>query len=216
MGKSCGRLRLGASTTIAQYLLPCLAGEFLADNPDVELSMFTSNTAGVVSALRENRIALGFIEGPSGRADLKTESFLEDEIVLVAPPSHEWVDAGTPIPPHALAQVPLLVREHGSGTRQIIEDALARAKVLKKKLQIAMELDSTEAIKSAVAAGLGVGFVSRWALPGVQNFLHVIPIQGLRIRRQFQFVYPHGPEPSGAAGAFLRFARSKYGKTQAR
>jgi DNA-binding transcriptional LysR family regulator len=112
-----------------------------------------ASTAGVVSALLEDRIALGLIEGPAGRTDLKTEPFLEDEIVLVAPPSHEWVDAGTPVSPQALVHVPLLVREHGSGTRQIVEDAIAKAKVPRKGLRIAMELDSTEAIKSAVAAG---------------------------------------------------------------
>jgi DNA-binding transcriptional LysR family regulator len=182
-GEMRGRVLLGASNTVGRYLLPRLAGEFLAENPRVELSMVTSNTAGVVSALVENRIGLGLIEGPAGRTDIKTEPFLEDEIVLVAPLSHEWVDAGTPISLDELAQTPLLVREHGSGTRQTVEDALAKAKVLKKKLFFAMELDSTEAIKSAVAAGLGVGFVSRWALAGAQTLLRVIPIQGLRIHR---------------------------------
>lgn len=215
-GQVGGQVKLGASTTIAQYLLPRLAGEFLARNPDVALSMVMSNTAGVVSALLENRIALGLIEGPSGRADLKTELFLEDEIVLVAPPSHEWAEAGTPVSPDALTHVPLVVREHGSGTRQIVEDALAKAKIHKKKLHVAMELDSTEAIKSAVAAGLGVGFLSRWALAGTQAFLRVVPIQGVRIRRHFQFVYPQGPEPGGAAGAFLRFARGKCAETRPR
>jgi len=213
-GEIGGRITLGASTTIAQYLLPRLAGEFLAGNPDVELSMFTSNTAGVVSALLEDRIALGLIEGPAGRTDLKTEPFLEDEIVLVAPPSHEWVDAGTPVSPQALAYVPLLVREHGSGTRQIVEDTLAKAKVPRKGLRIAMELDSTEAIKSAVAVGLGVGFVSRWALAGAQTFLRVIPVDGLRIHRHFQFVYRQGPEPGGAADAFLRFVRGRSAETR--
>ena len=215
-GEIGGRLVLGASTTIAQYLLPRLAGEFLAENPAVEFSTFTSNTAGVVSALLDNRIALGLIEGPSGRTDVKTESFIKDEIVLVAAPSNEWIDAGTLISPQALGKVPLIVREHGSGTRQIIEDALEKAKVVRKTLRVAMELDSTEAIKSAVAAGLGVGFVSRWALAGVQTSLRIIPVQGLRIHRYFQFAYPHGPEPGGAAGAFLRFARSKGGETRPR
>jgi LysR family transcriptional regulator, transcriptional activator of the cysJI operon len=214
-GETGGRLALGASTTIAQYLLPRLAGEFLARNPGVQLSMTMSNSAGVVSALLENRIALGLIEGPCGRTDLKVEPFLEDEIVLVAPPSHEWVDAGTPVPPRALAEAPLIMREHGSGTRQIIEDALSKAMVSRKQLRIAMELDSSEAIKSAVAAGLGVGFVSRWALTATPTSLRVVPILGLRIRRNFQFLYPQGPEPSGAAGAFLRFARSTVAEASA-
>jgi DNA-binding transcriptional LysR family regulator len=148
--------------------------------------------------------------------DVRTESFLKDEIVLVAAPSNEWVNAGTPISPQALGQIPLIVREHGSGTRQIIEDALENAKVVRKTLRVAMELDSTEAIKSAVAAGLGVGFVSRWALAGVQTSLRIVPVEGLRIHRHFQFAYPHGPEPCGAAGAFLRFTRSKGGEARPR
>ena len=213
-GEIGGKVSLGASTTISQYLLPRLAGEFLAGSPGVELSIFTSNTAKVVSALLENRIALGLIEGPSGRGDLKAEPFLDDEIVLIAPPSCEWVDAGTPVSPQALAQAPLLLRERGSGTRQIVEEALAKAKVPGKTLRVILELDSTEAIKSAVAAGVGVGFVSRWALAGTRNLLRVVPVRGLRIHRHFQFVYPQGPEPNGAAGAFLRFARGKFAKAR--
>ena len=129
--------------------------------------------------------------------------------MLVAPLSHLWAEAGTPTAPQALGQVPLIMREHGSGTRQILEDALVKAKVSQKDLRIIMELDSTEAIKSAVAAGLGVGFVSRWALAGTQTLLRAVPIVGLRIHRHFQFVYPQGPEPGGAANAFLRFVRAK-------
>ncbi len=208
-GEAHGGLALGASSTIAQYLLPRLAGEFLAENPHIALSMSTSNTAGVVSALVEGRIDLGLIEGPSGRSDLKAEPFLEDEIVLVAPPSHEWAVSGNPISLQALAGGALIFRERGSGTRQIVEAALAKVRVLPKKLRIAMELDSTEAVKSAVMAGLGAGFVSRWALTGTDAYLRIVAVRGLRIRRQFQFVYPHGPEPGGSAGAFLKFARAK-------
>jgi DNA-binding transcriptional LysR family regulator len=213
-GELSGRLALGASSTIAQYLLPRLAGEFLSTNPAVELSISMANTAGVVSALHENRIALGLIEGHAGRGDLKTERFLEDEIVMVAPPAHEWVDAGLPVAPQALEGVPLIMREHGSGTRQIVEEALEKAGVSRKKLRVAMELDSTEAIKSAVAAGLGVGFVSRWALAGCQMSLRPVRIRGLRIKRHFQFIYPQGPEPAGGAGAFLRFAREKFAQSE--
>lgn len=209
-GEAHGGLALGASSTIAQYLLPRLAGEFLAENPHIALSMSTSNTAGVVSALIEGRIALGLIEGASGRSDLKTEPFLEDEIVLVAPPSHAWANnAGIPISLQTLVQGALIFRERGSGTRQIVEAALAKARILPKRLRLAMELDSTEAVKSAVAAGLGAGFVSRWALTGTEAYLRIVPVRGLRIRRQFQFVYPQGPEPGGSAGAFLKFARAK-------
>ncbi len=214
-GELSGKVTLGASTTIAQYVLPRLAGEFLAANPAVALSLSMSNTAGVVSALVEKRIMLGLIEGPAARTDLKTEAFLDDEIVMVAPPSHEWADAGLPVAPQALELAPLIMREHGSGTREIVEEALEKARISRRKLHVAMELDSTEAVKSAVAAGLGLGFVSRWALAAGQTSLRVVRIRGLRIKRQFQFIYPRGPEPAGAAGAFLRFARDKSAQTLA-
>ena len=89
-----GRLELAASTTIAQYLLPGLAGEFLRENPGVELHIVSANTAEVVAALAAGRVRLGLIEGPAGRTDVKTEPFLEDTLLLIAPPSHEWGEAG--------------------------------------------------------------------------------------------------------------------------
>jgi len=206
-GETRGRLALGASTTIAQYLLPRLAGDFLAAFPAIQLSILSGNTADVVAALAEGRIALGLIEGPSGRTDLKCEPFVEDEIVLVVPPSHEWTSTGT-IDAAALKEARIILRERGSGTRQVVEDAFRRARLDVKKLHVVLDLDSTESIKSAIAAGLGIGFVSRWALGKelALGLLRTVPVKGLRIRRYFQFVYGQGPAPGGVEGEFLRFA----------
>jgi len=209
-GETRGNLALGASTTIAQYLLPRLAGEFLAAFPAIQLSIFSGNTADVVAALVEGRIALGLIEGPPGRGDVKCEPFVEDEIVYVVPPAHEWAAAGS-IDASALKQARIILREHGSGTRQVVEDALRRARLDTKKLHIVLDLDSTESIKSAIIAGLGTGFVSRWALGKelALGLLRAVPVTGLRIRRHFQFVYGRGPSPRGIEGEFLRFAHSR-------
>jgi len=205
-GETRGRLALGASTTIAQYLLPRLAADFLGAFPAIQLSILSGNTADVVAALAGGRIALGLIEGPSGRSDLRSEPFVEDEIVLVVPPSHEWALLGA-----AQKQARIILRELGSGTRQVVEDALKRARLDVKKLRIVLELDSTESIKSAISAGLGVGFVSRWALGKeiALGLLRTVPVKGLRIMRHFQFVYGHGPAPAGLEGEFLRFAASR-------
>ena len=209
-GETRGSLALGASTTIAQYLLPQLAGEFLAAFPAIQLSILSGNTAEIVAALIEGRIALGLIEGPPGRADVKCEPFVEDEIVLVVPPAHEWAAAGS-IDAAALKQASIILREHGSGTREVVEDALRRARLDAKKLHIVLDLDSTESIKSAISAGLGIGFVSRWALGKelALGLLRAIPVKGMRIRRHFQFVYNQGPAPRGVEGEFLRFAASR-------
>ena len=210
-GETRGRLALGASTTIAQYLLPRLAGQFLAAFPKIQLSMMSGNTADIVGALVDGRIALGLIEGPPNRSDVKCQKFVEDEIVLVVPPSHEWAalgDVGDAVDPAALRTAAVVLRERGSGTRQVVEDALKRARIDTRKLRIAMELDSTESIKSAISAGIGVGFVSRWALAReiALGLLRTVPVRGLRIRRHFQFVYVSGPAPAGIEGEFLRFA----------
>jgi LysR family transcriptional regulator, transcriptional activator of the cysJI operon len=209
-GETRGQLALGASTTIAQYLLPRLAGDFLAAFPAIQLSILSGNTAEVVQALVEGRIGLGLIEGPPGRNEVRCETFVEDEILLVVPPSHEWAAAG-PVDAAALKQARIILRERGSGTRQVVEDAFRRARLDVKKLHIVLDLDSTESIKSAIAAGLGVGFVSRWALGKelTLGMLRTVPVKGLRIRREFQFVYHQGPPPSGIEGEFLRFAGAK-------
>jgi DNA-binding transcriptional LysR family regulator len=93
----------------------------------------------------------------------------------------------------------------------VVEDALRRARLDVKKLHTVMDLDSTESIKSAIAAGIGIGFVSRWALGKelALGLLRTVPVKGLRIRREFQFVYLQGPPPAGVEGEFLRFASGR-------
>ncbi len=111
----------------------------------------------------QHEIALGFIEGPSRSKDVREEPFLADELVLIVPAAHEWAEREH-IETAELSSFPMLMRERGSGTRRVVEMALERHDVKPASLRIAMELDSTEAIKSAVDAGLGVGFVSKWAI----------------------------------------------------
>jgi len=206
-GKAGGELRIGVSTTIAQYVLPRMLGEFHREYPQVHLSVQSGNTEEIVTALIEQRISLGLIEGPARRRDVHAEPFLDDELVLMVPASHEWGAAG-PIPLEQLASAPLLMREQGSGSRRVVELALEKAGLKLKSLKIALELDSTEAIKSAVEAGLGVGFASRWATykEVEMGTLRLIQIAGLQVLRQFTLAYPAGPEPQGPAGAFRRFA----------
>lgn len=206
-GKAAGELRIGVSTTIAQYVLPRMLGEFHREFPQVHLMVESGNTEEIVSALEAQKVSLGLIEGPARRRDVHAEPFLDDELVLMVPASHEWADA-PPIQARQLADARLLMREQGSGTRRVVELALEKAGVKLKSLKIAMDLDSTEAIKSAVEAGLGVGFASRWATykEVEMGTLRLVEIAGLRILRQFTLIYPAGPEPHGPAGSFRRFA----------
>jgi DNA-binding transcriptional LysR family regulator len=153
------------------------------------------------------------IEGPARSRDVKTEPFLEDELVLIVSAAHEWAELKS-IPCSEIAAAPLLMRERGSGTRRVVEMALARHGVKLGSLRIVMELDSTEAIKSAVEAGLGIGFVSRWAIAKdlrLDNSFRTVEIEGLRIKREFLLAYAAGPEPQGLAQEFRRFLFSRAG-----
>jgi len=212
IGEERGKLAIGASTTIAQYVLPRLIGQFLSRHPRLEFSMISANTENIVKALDERLITLGLVEGPIARKDLKTDSFFEDEIVVIAAANHELAIGGSSmITISSLAQAPLIMREHGSGTRRVVEDALKKCGLRLSDLKIIMELDSTEAIKTAVEADLGIGFVSRWGLKRETDLgtLKIVNIESLKIKRQFQFVYPRTPPIEGTANKFLRFARQQ-------
>jgi len=212
-GEHAGRLTLGASTTIAQYVLPRLLGEFCAERPRVFPALMSGNTESIVEAVKEQRIALGFIEGPPRSREVQTEPFLRDELVLIAPAAHEWAEEAS-VACDDLAHAPLLMRERGSGSRRIIEMALERHGIKRRALEIVMELDSTEAIKSAVEAGLGVGFVSRWAIAKdlrLGQSFKIVEIKGLRIHRDFLTVTAKGPEPPVLAQEFCRFLAARAG-----
>jgi DNA-binding transcriptional LysR family regulator len=203
-----GELRLGASTTVAQYLLPRILGAFLKQYPHVRMSVVSGNTEEIAEAVAEERVALGIIEGPAMRRDVKTEPMAPDELVLIVSPVHAWAQRKGGISAAELGTVPLLLRERGSGSRRVVERALKQAGLPLKSLKVAMELDSTEAIISGVEAELGVGFVSRWAVGKVLRLgsVKVVKVVGLRMVREFSFVHVAGAEASGAAAAFQRFA----------
>lgn len=204
-GKLGGQLALGASQTIAQYLLPNFIAAFLRENPRVSITAVSGNTDAILESLMAHRIHLAMVEGPPQRKDVHLEHFMDDEMVLVVPACHEWADREIQLPD--LTKAPLLVREFGSGSRRAVENALTEAGVKKRDLKISMELDSTEGLLSAVEAGLGVAFVSRWAVRGQLSLgtVKLSRVRGLQLSRKFSIVYPSGPEPSGNTGAFRLF-----------
>jgi DNA-binding transcriptional LysR family regulator len=206
-GDHAGQLALGASTTIAQYVLPRLLGEFCKEHPRVHPTLISGNTEHIVDAVEKQKIELGLIEGPARSRTIKTEPFLEDDLLLIVPAAHEWAELES-VPCAEIGSAPLLMRERGSGTRRVVEMALERQGLKHKSLRIMMELDSTEAIKSAVEAGLGVGFVSRWAMAKdlrLGTHFKIVEVSGLRIKRDFSVAYTSGVEPLGLADEFRRF-----------
>ena len=202
-GSVSGELALGASTTIAQYVLPRLLGAFQNEYPKIQFSLQSGNTSEVVRWLLDGEVALGLIEGPARERGVRTEPFMEDELILIMPPSFD----SNRLSPTQLLATNLLMREQGSGSRRVVEMALEKADFKLKAFKKVMELDSTEAIKSAVEAGLGVGFVSRWAISKELELgtLKVAQVNGVRVTRHFILVSRTGPEPQGPAGALRTF-----------
>ena len=201
-GYQAGELVLGASQTIAQYLLPNFVANFIKAHPRVQVRARSGNSDEMLEALLANEIQLALIEGPEQRKDLHIEPFMEDHMVLVVPAGHEWADHDIEV--SALRDRPILVREFGSGSRRVVEQALAEVGLKAKDLSIRMELDSTEGLLSAVEAGLGVTFVSRWAVRNqlALGTLKVARLTGLKLARRFSMAYPAGPEPTGSVAAF--------------
>ena len=203
-GKVSGQLSLGVSTTIAQYVLPRLLGAFLADYPAVEFSLHSGNTSDIVQLLLDGGVAIGLIEGPARDRGIHREPFMEDELVLILPRQFETDHLSE----SQFLASSLLMREQGSGSRRVVEAALEKAGFKLKSFSKVMDLDSTEAIKSAVEAGLGIAFVSRWAIGKELELgtLKIGQVSGVKITRHFALVTRTGPAPHGPAGALRDFA----------
>jgi len=191
-----GRLALGASTTIANYVLPALLGDFKTRYPAVDVALEVENTEIIAGRVAVQRLPLGFIEGPvpaTHAAALDAVPFRHDELVLV-------VSGSGP-----LAARPALSLEPGSGTREVVEAALRDAGAT---VRIYLELGHTEAIKTAVALGQGVSILSRHAVARERRTgeLRVVPVDGLRMERTLLTIMPRQLRLAPAEQAFLRLA----------
>jgi LysR family transcriptional regulator, transcriptional activator of the cysJI operon len=207
-GQISGTLRIAASTTIAQYILPPLLGAFLRLHPAVHVELESSNTESVADAIASGRATLGLVEGPPHASQVRSEIWLEDELVLLVPPSHEWAGQRA-VTLQQIATAPLLMRERGSGTREVVETTLEAAGLPARDLQIALELNSTEAILGCIESGVGIGFVSRSAIQRqlALGTLAIVPVLGLTIPRNLLLLTPTGPEPTGATAAMVELLR---------
>lgn len=197
-----GSLRLGASSTPGIYLLPELVAAFGRRYPGLEVSLFINNSKWVANEVLAGKVDLGFVGGFVEAAGLQVQPFVRDQVVLIAPPGHRL--AG----PVALAGETFVVREPGSGTGQAMAVAL---KSLGIRPQRTLEMVSCEAVKRAVAAGLGLSFVSRYAieLELAQQVLTILPGPGLTLSRQLHVVSRKEARLSPATLAFLAFVRKR-------
>jgi DNA-binding transcriptional LysR family regulator len=197
---------LGASMTTAAYVVPPLVAAYRALHPRVPFRMQVANTPRVLDWVAEGRVALGIVEGRLRSPRVRLERWLEDELVLVAATSAPAFRGVTRAAD--LAGVPLLMREAGSNTRAVVEDALRRALGRARMPRPDLLFGSNQSVKMGAVAGLGVAFVSRWSVQEevAAGLLRILPLRDLRIVRAFSLA-ALSPGVHGAAGRFLAWAR---------
>jgi len=200
-GLAWGSLAVGASTTIGIYLLPAVMGDYHARYPAITLTLIIENTDLVLERLRVGALDLALVEGPVSGDDVIVEPYREDELVLVTAPAHPLALRGSATAAD-LAAVPFLMRERGSGTREIVEASLQAHGVA---WIAAMELGHTEAIKHGVAAGLGVSILSVLTVQReiADGTLALVRMADLTVTRTLWLVQRREARLSSAARAFL-------------
>lgn len=205
-GLTRGRLTVGASTTIGSYLIPQLFGAFHRAHPEVRLELQIANTTAVQAMVVDDRIDLGLIEGFVAAEQLVAEVLHYDEMVAIAGPGHALTRRST-LSASELSAYPFIVRERGSGTREVIEAALSALSV---DLEPAMSLGSTEAIKRLVIEGAGFAIVSKLAVEHElsEGRLIALPVDDLSIRRALHLVRLGGKRPTPASESFVRMLRA--------
>jgi DNA-binding transcriptional LysR family regulator len=198
-----GTLRVGGSTTVATYLLPPVIAAFLREHPGVDLRLAIGNTRRIVSLLLEYQVDIALVEGPVADERITSEAWHVDELVLIAAPHHPLaIEARQQaLTVSRLAEEVFLVREPGSGTRQVGEEALTAHGV---QLKHTVELGSTETIKQTLAAGFGLAILSKATIRDelALHKLATLPVEGLEIRRTLTRLRLAGRTPGPAARAF--------------
>jgi DNA-binding transcriptional LysR family regulator len=208
-GELGGTLEVGASTGPGSTVVPVLLCEFQHENPGVAVSLSISDTQSVVDRVAERELELGVVGAARRHRGVVFEPFFRDEVVLACPPGHRF--AGRSVSLDELREEPLIVMQEGAGVRQVIEDELRRAGTRLRDLEPRLELGLQESVKSAVAAGHGVTFISRTAIEAdlAAGTLETARVKGLEPSREISLVRSAGRSPTRAAEAFLEFARER-------
>ncbi len=205
-GEVKGVLLLGASTTIAEYMLPALLGDFKRRFPDVGIRLREANSDAIVAMVENNEIDLGLVESPVGNKNLAVATCRMDPLVLICPPEHPLAKQDV-VPLEVLGEYPCICREEGSGTREVLLEALRGEGINYDDLNVIMELGSPEAIKGAVEAGMGVAILSGSTV-AKELRLGTLVARELepRITRPFSFVHQRQKFRLRAMEALVEFA----------
>nr|WSY56195.1 LysR family transcriptional regulator [Streptomyces sp. NBC_00886] len=193
------RLRVAASMTIAEYLLPGWLLALRSQRPDTAVSLLAGNSTAVAERLLSDEADVGFVEGLSVPPGLDSTVIAHDHLIVVTAPTHPWARRRRPVPAAELASTPLILREKGSGTRQVLDAALGG---LARPL---IELSSTTAVKASAVSGAGPAVLSELAVGEELSTRRLvrIPVEGVSLARDLRAVWPTGHRPTGPARELL-------------
>lgn len=204
-----GKLTIGASTTIAQYLLPMIMSKFMSRFPDIKLFLVTGNTEYIENLILDHKIDMGIVEGASHKKEFKYSLFAQDELVLITSSKNKKEEVSL----DELKTLPIVLRESGSGTLEVIQKLLKSRDIKLTNLNIIMQLGSTEAIKRFVMTGESYAIISIAAVVDElqRGELTVVEINETRIEREFSFITLNGSQ-NRLVDKFMQFALSTYNK----
>jgi DNA-binding transcriptional LysR family regulator len=204
-----GELSLGASTGPGGTVVPLLLCEFQREHPQLSVELSVSDTNRIIEQVAERELELGVVGAAPRHRGVAFEPFFRDEVILVVPPKHAF--AGRQVSLEDLRREPLIMMQEGAGVRQVIEDELRGAGLRLRDLDVRLELGLQESVKSAVAAGFGVTFISRYGVEAelAAGTLAAAGVKGVEAAREISLVRPAGRSPTRAADAFVGFAQAR-------
>jgi DNA-binding transcriptional LysR family regulator len=204
-----GRLELGASTGPGGTVVPLLLCEFQRRHPEVHVALSIFDTQRVIEQVARRELELGVVGASRRQRGVVFEPFFRDEVVLACPREHPL--AGKSVSVNALSEEPLILMQEGAGVRQVIEDELRRVGLRLRDLDVRIELGLQESLRSAIAAGYGVGFISRTAIEAelAAGTVATVRVKGIDPAREISLVRASGRVETRVAQAFVAFARER-------
>ena len=206
-----GQLKLGASTTVALYIIPKVLSEFHQEYPDVKISLLNRNTDTIIQALLDNDIDVGIVEGNKKINAISYQPFMTDEVVAVCS-AKSPIAQKISLTVNDLKQLPIALREQGSGTLSALKSSLQKFNIKLSELDVGVRLAGTEALKNFLKEDNCLGFLPRRALLKElrDGELVAVKVEKLRIIRDFYFIQRQGTENDGLSKAFIKFAKMHY------
>jgi DNA-binding transcriptional LysR family regulator len=208
-GRLAGTLAIGASTGPGAHLVPLLLCEFQREHPDLHVALSIWDTQTVIDRVADRQLEVGVVGALRRHRSLEFEPLVRDEIVLAVPPGHPAAE-GT-ISVDDLRKETLIVMQEGAGVRQVVEEELRRAGLRLRGVEPKLELGLQESVKSAVAGGYGVSFISKTAIEGelAAGRLAAAQVEGIEPARQIYLVRARSRSMTRAAEAFVAFAKER-------